>query len=228
MRRRSGSLLEGWHYLLRHPTLRPLLVNVLAVNGLIMATLPLVTFLMLGPLGFPPWEYGLAFSVPAIAGLVGARLARRLVVRYRQAGVLVTLGAVRAGWSLGLAFVRPGVIGLLIVMMTEFGLILSCSIFNPVLATFRLEHTDPSRLARVLSAWSVTTSASVAALTAAWGALAALTTPRSAIVVAGVLMLGTPLLLPTRRRLLATTDGTVVDDGGAVVDDERRASVGAG
>ena len=220
-RRRTGGLLEGWRYILRHPTLRPLFVNVLAVNGLIMATLPLVTFLMLGPLGFPPWEYGLAFSVPSVAGLVGARLARRLVARYRQAGVLVTSGAVRAGWSLGLAFVRPGVIGLLIVMTTEFGLILSCSIFNPVFATFRLERTDPSRLARVLSAWSVSTSASVAVLTAAWGALAALTTPRIAIIAAGVLMLGTPLLLPTRSRLLATNERTAVDD-------QVRAAVNAG
>jgi hypothetical protein len=54
----------------------------------------------------------------------------------------------------------------------------------------------------VLAAWSVSTSLTTAALTAAWGGLAALTSPRIAIAVAGVLLLGTPLLLPRRERVL--------------------------
>jgi hypothetical protein len=51
-------------------------------------------------------------------------------------------------------------------------------------------------VARVLSAWSVSTRASIAALTALGGLLAAFTGPRIAIGVAGALLLGTPLLLP--------------------------------
>ncbi len=69
--------------------------------------------------------------------------------------------------------------------------------FNPVLATYRLEQTPPDRVARTLSAWSVT-SKSLAALTALWGVLAGLTGPRTAIALAGVLLLATPLLLPRR------------------------------
>jgi hypothetical protein len=37
-------------------------------------------------------------------------------------------------------------------------------------------------------------------MTAAWGLLAAATTPRTAIALAGVLLLGTPLLLPRREK----------------------------
>jgi hypothetical protein len=67
-----------------------------------------------------------------------------------------------------------------------------------VYATYRLEHTDKHLVARVLAAWSVSSSLTIAALTAGWGVLASLTSPRVAIAVAGVLLLFTPLLLPRR------------------------------
>ncbi len=203
-----GDRFEGWRYIWRHRTLRALFLNVLAVNGLIMATEPLLTFMLLGRLGFPTWQYGLAFAVPCAGGLLGSRLARRVVTRYGEQKVLLRLGIARAAWPIGLAFIRPGVIGLLVVIVTELGLILCLSIYNPVLVTHRLRHTDPSRLARVLSAWSVTSSASIAALTAGWGALADLTSPRTAIAVAGILLLATPLLLPRSGRLPAASPRT--------------------
>ena len=71
-------------------------------------------------------------------------------------------------------------------------------VFNPVSATYRLEHTEKHLVARVLAAWSVSTSLTTAALTALWGVLASLTSPRIAIAAAGVLLLATPLLLPRR------------------------------
>jgi hypothetical protein len=49
-----------------------------------------------------------------------------------------------------------------------------------------------------LSAWSVTSHVTVAAMTALWGVLAGLTSPRTAIAVAGLLLLATPFLLPRR------------------------------
>jgi MFS family permease len=54
-RLRAGDLLEGWRYILTHPALRPLFFNAVLVNGLIMATSPLLAVLMLGHLGFTPW-----------------------------------------------------------------------------------------------------------------------------------------------------------------------------
>ena len=48
----------------------------------------------------------------------------------------------------------------------------ACGVFNPVFATYRLEHTATDRVARTLSAWSVTSNATIAALTALWGLLA--------------------------------------------------------
>ncbi|MFI2204266.1 MFS transporter [Streptomyces sp. NPDC020192] len=201
---RAGDLLEGWRHLLTSPALRPLFLNVLAANALIMAVSPVLSVLMLGRLGFAPWQYGLAFAVPCLGGLLGSRLARPLATRYGRRRILLTTGVLRALWSIGLAFVRPGVPGLLVVMVSEVGLITCSSIFSPVLAAERLELTPSDRVARTLAAWSVTGKATTAAVTALWGLLAALTGPRTAIAAAGVLLLATPLLLwrparPTER-----------------------------
>jgi hypothetical protein len=95
-----------------------------------------------------------------------------------------------------LAFVGPGVGGLVLVIAVQFGLVASIGVFNPVFSTYRLDHTTPDRVARTLSAWSVTSSATTAALTALWGLLAGITSPRTAIAIAGLLILTTPLLLP--------------------------------
>lgn len=197
---RAGDLLDGWRYILASPALRPLFFNTVLTSALIMATAPVLAVLMLSRLGFAPWQYALAFAVPCLGGLIGSRLAGGLVTRFGRHRVLLTTGWLRACWLLGLAFVRPGTAGLVLVMVVELGLITSMGVFNPVFATYRLEHTATDRIARTLTAWSVTSKATVATMTALWGPLAALTSPRTAIAVAGALMLATPLLLPRRDR----------------------------
>jgi predicted MFS family arabinose efflux permease len=199
-RLRTRDLAAGWRTILTHPGLRPLYFNVLLFNGLIMCTEPLLAVLMLNQLGFTPWQYGLAFAVPCLGGLAGSRLTPRLVARFGRHTVLLTSGALRACWLLALAFVPGGTGGLAFVMLVELGIIVSCSVFNPVLATYRLEQLPADRVASTLSAWSVSTKASIAALTALWGVLASFTGPRVAIGAAGVLVLVTPLFLPRRDR----------------------------
>jgi hypothetical protein len=65
-----------------------------------------------------------------------------------------------------------------------------------IASNYRLNQTAPDRVARTLSARSVTSNATIAALTALWGLLASVTGPRAAIAIAGLLLLATPLLLP--------------------------------
>ncbi|MGV9890815.1 MFS transporter [Streptomyces sp. NPDC003395] len=192
----AGSLLDGWRHLLGHPVLRALYLNQLLVGGLIMATEPLLAVLLLGRLHFPPWQYGLAFAAPCLGGLVGSRLARRVVARYGRDRVFRTVGTLRAVWLIGLVFVRPGVAGLVLVMAVELAIIVNMSLFTPVLATYRLDHTPRHLVARTLTAWSVGQQASIAVLTALAGLLADVTGPRTALTVAGLLILATPLLLP--------------------------------
>ncbi|MCZ4612363.1 MFS transporter, partial [Streptomyces sp. Lzd4kr] len=192
----ARDLRAGWRHLLSEPALRPLFLNTVLVNSLIMASAPLLAVLMLGRLGFAPWQYGLAFAVPCLGGLLGSRLSRRLTARHGSHRILLAAGTLRACWPVGLAFVGPGTPGLLLVMAVEFGLITCAGVFNPVLATSRLELTPPDRVTRTLAAWSISTRTATAATTALWGWLAALTGPRTAITLAGALLLATPLLLP--------------------------------
>ena len=126
------------------------------------------------------------------AAVATARRAVRQPRRHAHRGTL------RACWSLGLAFVVPGTAGLVLVMAIQFGLVTCMGVFNPVFATYRLRQTAPDRVARTLSAWSITSVAAIAAMTGLWGLLAGLAGLRAAIAIAGLLLLATPLLLPRR------------------------------
>nr|WP_241755281.1 MFS transporter [Actinomadura sp. RB99] len=198
------DLPDSWRYLLSHPQLRPLFLNRLVLGGLFMATEPLLSVLMLRDLHFVPWQYGLAFAVPCVGGFAGSRLAGPTVAKYGEHKVmwLAAIGAVL--WPIWLAFAPAGITGLLLVMAIEFGVIIAMSLFNPVVATFRLKHIEHERLSRTLSAWQISSSLATAFLTLMWGVLATLTSTRIAIGLAGLLQLATPLLL-LRLRLRATT-----------------------
>ncbi len=198
---RAGALLDGWRHILGHPVLRPLYLNNLLVSGLIMATEPLLAVLLIRQLGFPPWQYGLAFAAPCLGGLIGSRLARRVVARFGRPWVFRTVGTLRAVWLIGLVFVEPGVVGLVTVMVVELAIIINMSLYTPVLATYRLEQTPEHLVARTLTAWSIGQQTSIAVLTALAGLLADATGPRTALAVAGLLILTTPLLLPRGGRV---------------------------
>jgi MFS family permease len=194
----TAELLDGWRHILRSRALRPPFFNRILVGGLILATEPQLAVLLLGQLKFAPWQYTLAFGAPCIGGLIGSRLASRLVARFGRQRVMLAVGTLSACWPVWLAFVGPGTGGVILVIGVQFGLVLCMGVYNPVIATYRLDHTEKHLVARVLAAWSVSTSLTTAALTAVWGVLASLTSPRIAIAVAGILLLATPLLLPRR------------------------------
>jgi MFS family permease len=160
-----------------------------------MATEPVLAVLLLRDLGFPPWQYGLAFALPCLGGLIGSRLARRVVARHGRDRIIRVVGALRVVWLIGLVFVRPGVIGLLTVIAVELAIIVFMSLYTPVLATYRLEQTPQDRAARTLTAWSIGSSASIAICTALGGLLAEVTSPRTVLAAAGLLILLSPLLL---------------------------------
>lgn len=210
---RAGGTLDGWRHLLARPGLRALWLNNMLVAGLIMATEPLLAVLLLRDLGFPPWQYGLAFAAPCLGGLVGSRLARRVVTRYGRHRVLRTAGTLRAVWLIGLAFTPPGTAGLVTVIAVELAIIVHMSLYTPVLATYRLEQTPQHLVARTLTAWSIGQQAAIAVLTALAGLLADATGPRTALTVAGLLILATPLLLPRRESLAPAAEEATAPAG---------------
>ncbi|WP_433288185.1 MFS transporter [Pseudonocardia sp. CA-142604] len=197
-RRRGADLLRGWRFILHDRALRCLFLNSILVSGLIMATVPLLAVLLLGAYHVPAWQYGLAFGIPALGGFVGARVSARLVKRYGRHRVMTVSGWLRSLFPLGLAFIHPGITGLLTVIVVEALLITCMGIFNPIYAAERLQRTPADHAAQVLTAWSVSSKLVQATLMVIWGILATLTSPLAAITISGVLLLATPLLLPGR------------------------------
>jgi MFS family permease len=202
-RLRGTDFLAGWRFIFGDRVLRCLFLNQILVGGLIMATTPLLAVLLLGEYHFPAWQYGLAFGIPALGGFAGARLSSRLVARYGRHRVMTVSGWSRSFFPLGLAFVQPGIPGLLTVIVVE-GLLITCmGVFNPIYATERLQRTPADHAAQVLTTWNVSNKLLQAALMVIWGILATLTSPLTAITLSGVLLLATPLLLPKRTDLPA-------------------------
>ncbi|WP_240487091.1 MFS transporter [Actinomadura flavalba] len=206
-----GGVTGGWRHILTDPVLRPLFLNTVLVNALILATAPLLAVLMLRELGLAPWQYGLAFSLPCLGGLLGARLAGILTVRHGEDRVLRVAGTLRVLWPVLLAFTPSGIAGLGWVMAVEFALITCIGVFNPVFAARRLGHVPADRVARVLSAWSITSSAAAAGLTLGWGFLAHAAGTRTALALAGALLLVTPLLLPRGGAQRPSTKSSATD-----------------
>ena len=157
-RTRAGDLIDGWRHILTHPALRPLFLCTLMVNGLIMATEPLLAVLMLGRLGFAPWQYGLAFADPV------HRRADRLAAvppagRRGSGGTgsCSSAGCCAPAGGSGWRFMRPGVAGLVLVIVVQFGLVLLHRRVQPG-ARHLPARADPGDLvARTLSAWTVST-----------------------------------------------------------------------
>ncbi len=205
-RRRFSELLDGWRHIVRSPALRPVFLNRIFVGGLILATEPVLAVLLLGQLKFAPWQYTLAFGAPCVGGFIGSRLASPLVARFGRHRVMRAVGVLSACWPIWLALVGPGTGGVVLVMGVQFGLVLCMGVYNPVVAAYRLDHAPKPLTARVLASWSTSTTLATAALTAVWGGLASLTSPRASIVIAGILLLGTPLLLPRREHAPAPAE----------------------
>ncbi|MDJ0363301.1 MFS transporter [Rhodococcus sp. H29-C3] len=200
-RLRVADMWVGWQFIYRDHVLRRLFLNSVLVGGLIMATSPLLAVLLLGEYHFPAWQYGLVFGVPALGGFFGARLAPRLVDRYGAYKVMLVSGWLRSIFPIGLAFVHPGVGGLLTVIIVEALLITCMGVFNPIYATQRLRRTPPHHAAQVLNTWNAAGKLVQAALMLIWGMLATLTSPLDAITWSGLLLFATPLLLPRRSSL---------------------------
>ncbi|WP_436850840.1 hypothetical protein [Streptomyces avermitilis] len=144
----AGHMADGRHASMR-PAIRPAgqRVPVAGQSGPGVAAEPLLAVLMLGRPGFTPWQYGLAFAVPSVGCSVRGWPDRSSPGSGRSRSWWVVAGALRALWTVGLAFLGPGTGGLLLVMGVELGLIFSCGVFNPVRATCACSCRRPRRAA---------------------------------------------------------------------------------
>ncbi len=195
---RTRDLSSGWRYIHGHPVLRHLFWNAMLFGGAIMMTSPLMAVLMLRDLGFAPWQYGLALGLPGIGGVLGALSTRRLTTKYGERRVLLGFGLLRTVWMPLIALAAPGPLGLVVIVVANSLLLFCAGVFNPSFATYRMAVTADSHLTRVLTSWSASSRTVQPLFMLAGGALAAATSPRTAILVAAALLVSSSALLPWR------------------------------
>jgi hypothetical protein len=199
------GLSAGWRHIWSDAMLRLLFVNTVTVSALITAITPILAVMMLQDLHFSSFQYGLSVGVPCVAGVIGARLTRRIAASRSPRTILLTTGIARVLWLPWLPLVGPGWLGLAAVTAIHAGTVFFISVFNPVFAAHRLENTPNHTLARVLTSWAITANATRAVYTLAWGLLATVTTPRFAIMVAVILLLASCACLPWKASMAAAT-----------------------
>jgi len=197
-RTEKRDITAGWRYILRHHGLRALFWNSQIFGGPVMMISPLLTVLMLRDLKLEPWSYGVVLGVSSLGGIIGARLAPPLTRRLGLHKMLLLFGVLRAPWLLPLPFAPSGLPGLVWLTVAEGGLLVAAGAFNPSFATYRMEVTEDRYMARVLTSWSISSRCVQPAFMALGGALAAVMGLRGAMIVAGVLCLGSAVVLPWR------------------------------
>ncbi|HSA51806.1 MAG TPA: MFS transporter [Yinghuangia sp.] len=199
-RRWWQGLGAGWRHIWTDAVLRLLFANTVVVSSLIIAIAPIWAVIMLRDLHFSPFAYGLSIGIPCIAGVIGARLSRPCAARWGNRTVLLVAGVARVLWLPWLPLVGAGPLGLAAVTAIHSGTVFFTSLFTPIFATCRLEKTPHDKVARVLTSWTISNNAARATCTLAFGVLATLTAPRSAITVAVVLLVATCACLPWRMQ----------------------------
>ena len=84
------------------------------------------------------------------------------------------------------------------IVASEFLLVFFAGMFNPAFATYRMDATDDAHMSRVVLAWSIANSTVKPIFIAAAGALAAVTSARTALIVLAAILLTGVALLPWR------------------------------
>ncbi|MFG1819038.1 MFS transporter [Kribbella sp. NPDC049174] len=195
-RTEKADITAGWKYILRHRGLAVLFWNSQIFGGPVMMTSPLLTVLMLRDLGLAPWSYGLSLGVSCLGAVLGARLAPRLTLRYGLHRMLLVFGVLRAPWLLLLPLAPAGIAGLVVITVAETGMLVAAGAFNPSFATYRMEATEDGYMARVFTAWSITSRCVQPLFMALGGVLAAVIGIRGAMYVAGACCLISAVVLP--------------------------------
>jgi hypothetical protein len=194
----DSGVRAGWRYIFAHRGLRGLFLNSMLFGGPVIMSVPLLAVLILDGLGLPARDYGLALGVPCLGGIAGSRLAPVLTRRFGQRRVLLVFGVLRTPWLLLYPLARHGVTGLGIIMTADTIMLVCAGVFNPVLGTYRMNVTANPYMARVRSAWGISSKTVQPLFVLAGGGLAALAGVRTTLLIGGLARVANAVLLPYR------------------------------
>ena len=187
---------EGWHFVVRHPVIRPCMLVATSGNFVCGALMALTPVYLVRQLGASPGLVGVLIATEGVGSLVGATLNPGFVARWgtARAIILAETGAAlfallipagSGGWALGLFAVGNA------------GFATGVVITSINTRTHRQVASPPELLSRVVAtvrfiSWGVIPLGALAA-----GALASLTSPRTSLWVFCLFNLVSPLILWT-------------------------------
>ncbi len=203
---RRGEMAAGMMFLLRNKELRRCLASYTVFASTIMLLSPLQALLLVRELQATPLEYGIVVGLPCLAGLVGARLARRAIDRYGLIPTLWWSSVLRGPWMVLMPLAPTGGIGLLMVGVALAGLLGFAAVANTSLATYRQHHTPDNLMARAATAWSMTIRVGQPLGAVAGGITGTILGVTGGIWFGVVLLVGSAFLLP--RRATTTPQST--------------------
>ncbi|WP_433292428.1 MFS transporter [Actinoplanes sp. CA-030573] len=193
---KPAEISAGWRYIAGHRGLRALFLNSQVFGSALMATAPLLAVLMLQQLKLPAWQYGLAWGLPCLGGVLGALALKPLTNRFGDRKVLLASGVLRAAFQCFLAATPAGPLGIVVVIAVEFVSLFASGVFNPSFATYRMTETDDAYLSRVITCWGISSRTAQPIGILLGGALAAVTSVRFALLICGIIVLASAALLP--------------------------------
>lgn len=199
--RMSTLIREGWHFVTRHPLMRPCMASATAANFVSGALIALAPVYLVRELGASPGLVGLLIAADGLGALVGAAITPILSRRLGTARSMVIGGFVGGSMAL-LMPLGHGTAGMVAFAVGSAGLSAFTVVFSVNTRTHRQVASPPELLPRVMAtvrfvSWGVIPIGAVLA-----GALATATDERMALVVACVLAFADPLILlfsPVRR-----------------------------
>ena len=141
---------EGWHYVVRHPVIRPLAVAATLANFICGGLLALIPVFLVRTLEAPPGLVGLLIATDGLGSLVAAMFTPRLVDRFGSARVILVATFAGAAAALLMPLAQPGW-GLALFAVGNMGFGAGVVILSILARTHRQQVTPPDLLSRVMA-----------------------------------------------------------------------------
>lgn len=209
------QIAEGWRFVIRHPLMRPLMLDATATNFVCGALLALTPLYLVRDLAASASQYGLLVATEGVGALLGAVLATRLQRALGQARTLF-VAAVMSSLMLLLMPAAAGNTGKILFAITNAGFALGTVVLSILTRTYRQQASPPLMLARVMAtvrfvSWSAIPVGSLVA-----GLLAQGFGARAALWVFAIASIASPAVLfasPIRAQALgaASADELIAD-----------------
>lgn len=145
-----AQIAEGWRFVVRHPVMRPCLLDATALNFVCGAQLALIPLFLVRTLGASPAMVGLLLAAEGVGSLIGASLTPRLVARFGSGRMTLWGGVAAAVFGLLLPLATSGW-GLLVFGLGFAGFAGGVVITSITTRTYRQTASPPELLARVMA-----------------------------------------------------------------------------